>query len=50
MEFDTKFNKGRHRMVVGFTTTYVIRAYHHWCCEFESRSGQLQGVQVMVMW
>ena len=28
------------RMVVGFTTTDVISAYHHWCCEFESRSGQ----------
>ena len=26
-------------MVVGFTTTYAITAYHHWCCEFESRSG-----------
>ena len=24
-------------MVVGFTTTYSISAYHHWCCEFESR-------------
>ena len=30
-------------MVVGFTTTYAISAYHHWCCEFESRSGR--GVQ-----
>ena len=26
-------------MVVGFTTTYAISAYHHWCCEFESQSG-----------
>jgi len=26
-------------MVVGFTTTYAISAYHHWCCERESRSG-----------
>ena len=26
-------------MVVGFTTTYAISAYHHWCCQFESRSG-----------
>ena len=34
---------GRDRMVVGFTTTYAISAYHHWCCEFESRSGR--GVQ-----
>ena len=22
-------------MVVGFTFTYAINAYHHWCCEFE---------------
>jgi len=35
--------RGRDRMVVGFTTTYAISAYHHWCCEFESRSGR--GVQ-----
>jgi hypothetical protein len=35
--------RGRHgcdRMVVGFTTTYAISVYQHWCCEFESRSGQ----------
>jgi len=30
-------------MVVGFTTTYAISAYHHWCCEFKSRSWR--GVQ-----
>ena len=30
--------RGRDRMVVGFTTTYAISAYHHWCSEFESRS------------
>ena len=30
-------------MVVGFTTTYAISAYHHCCYEFESRSGR--GVQ-----
>jgi hypothetical protein len=34
-------------MVVGFTTTYAIIAYHHWCCEFESRSGR--GVQYHVI-
>jgi hypothetical protein len=28
----------RDRMVVGFTTTYSISAYHHYGCEFESRS------------
>jgi len=30
----------RDRMVVGFITTYAISTYHHWCCEFESRSWQ----------
>jgi hypothetical protein len=25
-------------MVVGFTTSYVIRTYYHWCGEFEFRS------------
>jgi hypothetical protein len=30
--------RGRDRMVVGFTTTYAISAYHLLCCEFESRS------------
>jgi hypothetical protein len=34
-------------MVVGFTTTYAISAYHHWCCECESRSGR--GVQHYVI-
>jgi len=38
---------GHDRMVVGFTTTYAISAYHHWCCEFESRSGR--GVQHYVV-
>ena len=23
--------RDRDRMVVGFTTTYAISAYHHWC-------------------
>jgi hypothetical protein len=31
---------GCDRMVVGFTTTHAISVYHHWCCEFESRSGR----------
>ena len=30
----------RDRMVVIFKTTYAISAYHHWWCEFESRSGR----------
>ena len=29
---------GRDRMVVSFITTYEISAYHHWRCEFGSRS------------
>jgi hypothetical protein len=35
------YHRGRHgrdRMVVGFTTTYAISAYHHKSCEFRSRS------------
>ena len=28
----------RDSMIVGFTTTYAISTYHHWCCEFESLS------------
>jgi hypothetical protein len=39
--------RGRDHMVVGFTTTYAICAHHHWCCEFESRSGR--GVQHYVI-
>ena len=40
--------RGRDRMAVGFTTTfYAVSAYHHWCCEFESRSGR--GVQHYVI-
>ena len=30
--------RGHDRMVVEFA--YAISAYHHWCCEFESRSGR----------
>ena len=39
--------RGRDRMVDGFTTIYAIGAYHHCCCEFESRSGR--GVQQYVI-
>jgi hypothetical protein len=39
--------RGRDRMVIGFTTTYAISAYHHRCCEFESRSWR--GVQHYVI-
>ena len=30
----------RDRMVVGFTITNAISAYHHWCCELESWAGR----------
>ena len=36
-------------MVVGFTTTYAINAYHHWCCEFETRSGDVYSEQHYVI-
>jgi len=26
------------------TTTYAISAYHHWCCEFESRSWAMYNI------
>ena len=39
--------RGHNRLVVGFTTTYAVIAYHHWCREFESRSGW--GVQHYVI-
>jgi len=38
---------GCDRMVVGFTTTYAISDYHHWCCKLESRSGR--GIQHYVI-
>jgi len=38
------------RMVVGFTTTCAIRAYHHCsCCEFEFRSGEVHSIQHYVI-
>ena len=44
---EKKGRRWRDRMVVGFTTTYAISAYHHWCREFESRWGR--GVHHYVM-
>jgi len=45
--YKSQGRRGRDRMVVGFTTTYAISAYNHWCCEFESLSGR--GVQHYVI-
>jgi hypothetical protein len=39
--------RGRDRMIVWFPTTYAISGYHHWCFEFEARSGR--GVQQYVI-
>ena len=47
ISYTTRDRRGRDCMVVRFTTTYAISAYHHWCCEFESRSGR--GVQHYVI-
>jgi hypothetical protein len=38
-------HRGRDSMVVGFTITCAISAYHHWRCEFESRSGKMYSIQ-----
>jgi hypothetical protein len=32
-------------MVVWIITTYAIRVYHHYNCEFESRSGEVYSIQ-----
>ena len=36
-------------MVVGLITTYVISAYHHYYCEFESRSDEVCSIQHYVI-
>jgi len=43
------FAIGCDRMVVGFTTTYVISAYHHLHCEFEPCSGEVYSIQHYVI-
>ena len=37
--------RGRDRVVVGFTTTYVINVYRHYSCEFKPRSGEVYSIQ-----
>ena len=49
-ETSIAIRRGRDRMVVGFTTTYAISAYHHWCCEFESRSGRGVHYVIKFVW
>jgi hypothetical protein len=36
-------------MVVRFTTTFAISAYHHSNCEVESRSGEVYSIQHYVI-
>ena len=43
------FRGRRDHMVFGFTTTYAIDAYRHYCCEFESRSGEGYLIQHFVI-
>jgi len=38
MSHDVGGRRGCDRIVVGFTTTYAISAYHNNSCEFEPRS------------
>ena len=43
--------RGWDRMVLGFTTTHAISAYHHRCCELESRSGRdVQHYVIKIVW
>ena len=45
-----KCTQGSHdHMVVGFTTTFAISAYHYSNCEFESRSGEVYSIQHYVI-
>ena len=45
----TGSRRGRDRMVVWFTTTHAISAYHHSRCEFESRSDEAYSIQHYVI-
>ena len=42
-------SRDRDRMVVGFTTTYAISAYHHQRCEFGSCSSEVYSIQHYVI-
>jgi len=35
----------RNRMAVALATTYVISAFNHWSCEFESCPGDVYSTQ-----
>ena len=40
---------GHDCVVVGFTTTFAISAYHHWSCKFESCAGKMYFIQHYVI-
>ena len=40
---------GREHMIVGFTTTCAISAYHQYNCEFEPRSCKVYSIQHYVI-
>ena len=42
----TRSHYGCDCMVIGFTTTYAINAYHHKCCDFKFHTGWPWGVSV----
>ena len=39
--YSARDRRGRDHMVVGFTTTCAISAYHHWSCELESHLAEV---------
>ena len=41
--------RGCDHMVVGYTTTYAIGAYHHYSCQFKFRSGEMYSLQHYVI-
>jgi hypothetical protein len=41
--------RGHDHMVVGFTPTYAISAFHHCSYEFEPRSGEVYSIQHYVI-
>ena len=41
--------RGHDHMVVAFTTTYVISAYHHQCWEIKSCLGEVYLIQHLVI-
>ena len=37
--------RGHNPMLVGFTTTYAISAYHHWYCSSNPTHGEVHSIQ-----